>query len=290
MQHLKRTNRNMFGVFVLLILFINGPSFASNNKKKNFKINAIKIQNFCTDKYGVSDNKGREGTYYICKDNSISYLQTDDNYRRKGLCGSTAAVNVIRTYCGNAHTVQDFDSKFVRHLEAFGYKFNPTSGTYLGNLVDALNRAWSFYCDSKKQNQYKWRLKSLTSAKLYLQYIYDSLNWNGISALSYRILEDGSVEDKWPLITVLNYKSEKNSLHYVTVVDIETEIDLSSLYKMKGSLKQILNAKKCEVRYNTWGAQFQLNCLEFVKWASGKNINYFLKDFIRFKVIDLISL
>jgi hypothetical protein len=116
--------------------------------------------------------------------------------------------------------------------------------------------------------------------------MWHSLNWNKKSFFK-RKLKDGKRVDKWPLIVAMDH--ELTGGHYVTVVDIETDGDLSTIAKKPGSLRYHLHGKKCDVIYNTWQDQYRLPCTTFAYWASFPNKDIVSKLSIRYEIIDLIQ-
>ena len=252
------------------------------SKKGGSGAKATMIKGFCPDRTITRDEKGRYGIYWSCKDGSVSYDQPESRGQRTGLCGPTAGTNLIRAYCNDSETVEDFDYYFVDLIWGATLPFGSTPKMMRG----ALNLAWNFYCDTLKHDVYEWRVTYRSDAKDYLEYLYSSLNWNR-DGFFKRKLSDGSREQKWPLLALLNWGEKKNLGHYVAVVDIESKLDLSNLSQTGGSLSKILENADCKVRFNSWEDQYSLSCLDFARWASAPNFSRGIRGLAKYAIVDL---
>jgi len=265
----------------ILFLFLSLNAFASIKTVMN---------DYCMEGQTITDPMNRKGYFYKCKDDSITFLQPSCNAEanRSGLCGGTAGVNLIKMYCDVSQTVQSFDEEFIDLFSVGTYKVNVPYGTLPQSLETAMNRAWQSHCRSREQQRMQWALKFLASDKDYLQYLFLSLNM-GPDYLFRRKLTSGEYVGKWPLIALINYNAEAYQLHYVTVVDIDTDIDLSNIGVHQQSLETILSLGKCDVIYNTWAYQYRMSCRNFVHIASMPNVDPLTRYNSKFALIDLVG-
>ena len=249
--------------FILTLCYTKGLSANTENKEIG---QDFPIFGYCSEKFTARDEMGFTGTYYRCQDGSISYDQPNINIynAREGLCSPTAGANILQMYCNACTTVECFDEQFVKFIKFFSFEYNLSSGTMMSSLLDGINKAWNSFCTTEKQQKYEWYLFHAESKKEYLQMLYNSLNWKQDGIFQRNI--NGTRETKWPLFASIDYLG--TDPHTVTVVDIETDLDLSHLVSKRGSLVRMLANHQCWVRYNTWGMQYRASCYDFATWAS----------------------
>lgn len=186
------------------------------------------------------------GKYYKCRDGSVSYLQPDHGNNYEGLCGQTAAANLIHLFC---KLEQDVD-QIAKKMSDVGPGLMPMT------LNNGLNSVFNEYNRIAKQ---KGRAPYCPTAGSWSRYFYDndaefllSVAQGLVSAKVFqRTRSNGSKVWRSPVAVVVNTGGSVMTAHWATVVDIENFSDPA----------------KCAVFANSYGTQFKISCKEFRKMA-----------------------
>lgn len=200
---------------------------------------------------------------YRCLDQSVSYLQPKNNKNSlnisswNGLCGAVAASNVFHAYCQDFYPVKKIYEHYLKELI-------DTPGIRPHTLTYGLNQAFHYHSPCP-QGQWKYYYTRKKGDFLYL--------------LKKRLSKpQGSTKfPNWktnPVIVLISKKGNK-SLHYITVVNIET-----SKKRIKKSHKQEFQTI-CTAYYNEYGTQKSTSCDQLALWASQANNSIWTKFFLK---------
>ena len=262
----------MKSLFILLFISIN--AFAGDQGIKRL-IQTQGVKEECTvEEHLVRDVDGNESKYFICPDLSITYKQTQDDN-----CGPTSAVNILKMYCNADSTPDSFRKYFIKTIGAMGYKWTFPRGTLPADLEYGMNKAWKGFCSNDLTDSLEWKISQSSNIKEYLIKLSKAVNRTESSP--FERLVDGKTKSKWPVLAlVLNGTSIAN-LHYVTVVDIETDENLEELLSQEDEAYKLLENKSCKVVLNTWDDQYKMNCYDFALAASLTNIDFASRQTLR---------
>lgn len=212
----------------------------------------------CYEKVDLS-GIGSKTDAWKCEDGTVSFDQNTRYSDRKekkddyeSLCGAVAAANVFHAYC---------DELFVNHVKiADKYFGDITPGIRPDTLEDGLNEMFENNSECKGG---EWK------------YYYSKTRWNFLNSLYYELRrghslwnrkqEDGSVQNRAPVIVLIAKDKDADILHYVTVVDLIGYTPKSGDYE----------SDNCKVIYNDFGSQKKKSCETFVKWAHQVDNNTF---------------
>lgn len=186
------------------------------------------------------------GKFFYCKDGSISYLQPDNGNEVEGLCGQTAAANIIHQFCNVPQDVEVLAKKIS----------DPTPGTMPITLNRGLDHIFNEYNGWAKRNAKaplcpvngSWKREFYKSDGEFLLSVNAGLVQ---SKVLQRVRSNGSKVWRSPVAVVITSDGDLRQAHWVTVVDIEN----------------FTNPSKCAVSFNTGGEQFKIACSQFRKMA-----------------------
>lgn len=205
---------------------------------------------------------------YQCDDGTISYnqayyrnvSQTKKEYN--GLCGATAAANVIHAFC---------QKTFTEPTQLGTNRFSDiTPGIRPDTLEAGLNEIFDDYPECPAG---EWK------------YYYTENRWDYLQSLKVEIAKknsswkrtlNGKSQTISPVIALIESFSASGVLHYVTVVDVEG-------YDHKNPKSYL--SDKCKVSYNDFGMQSSKFCRDFVRQASNvdnSTLTSWLPEYIHF--------
>jgi len=188
-----------------------------------------------------------------CKDNTISHQQPTD-YKSKekksnyeGLCGAVASANAFHAYC---------DEYFVKPVKIGPKYFSDiTPGIRPDTLVSGLNDLFDNHRD--KCISGTWHHYYTTNRWDFISRIHSAIN----SGQSSWIRQTSRGKKKSAPVIVLISKNDGETLHYVTVVDIEVK-DVTKDFT-KDTYKD-----DCKVIYNDYKKQKSVSCKLFATWGN----------------------
>lgn len=213
--------------FLILSPLMISTSFGICSKK--IKLNSIDTSVYRCDDGTISYNQA----YY----SGLSSKKTDYN----GLCGATAASNVIHAFCKGI---------FTEPTELGDTRFSDiTPGIRPDTLESGLN---SFFQDNKECPAGEWKY-------YYTDNRFDFLNSLKIETRKqnsgWTRIANGKSRKISPVIALVESFSTPGVLHYVTVVDV---IGFDN-----NNYKESYNSKTCKVVFNHFGIQSIKTCKEF---------------------------
>lgn len=209
-----------------------------------------------------------ETAVYQCDDGTISYNQayyknlSSSKTSYNGLCGATAASNVIHAFCKNI---------FTEPTQLGTNRFSDiTPGIRPDTLEAGLNSIFNEYpeCPAGVWKYYYTitRFDFLNSLKI------ETSKANS----SWVRIVNGKSKKVSPVIVLVNSFSTNGILHYVTVIDV---------VGYDHNKKRSYLSPKCQVIYNDFGTQTTRSCKQFIEHANQVDdslLTSYLPEYVHF--------